>query len=72
MLLSKFRNNLPKVNIIYMYQQPKIRGIEKKVAKHNSIITTSVPPKMALKKHSQKKGEKNTTTTKTATILQVC
>ena len=43
LLLSKFRNNLPKVQIIYMYQHPKIQGIEKKVAKHNSIITTTVP-----------------------------
>ena len=42
LLLSKFRNNLHKVQIIYMYQHPKIQGIEKKVAKHNSIITTTV------------------------------
>ena len=43
LLLSKFRNNLLKVQIIYTYQHPKTQGIEKKVAKHNSIITTSVP-----------------------------
>ena len=72
LLLSKFRNNLHKVQIIYMYQHPKIQGIETKVAKHNSIITTSVPTEDGPQKTQSKEREKNTTTTKTTTILQVC
>ena len=60
LLLSKFRYNLPKVQIIYMYQHPKIQGIEKKVAKHNSIITTSVPTEDGPQKtQSKERGKKH-------------
>ena len=60
LLLSKFRNNLHKVQIIYMYQHPKIQGIETKVAKHNSIITTSVPTEDGpQKKTVKRKGKKH-------------